>query len=386
MSFRRAALHSLFVLTTACAREEYGFVARLGNDTTSIERIERTGNRIVSDVVEQSPRVIRKHWEATLGDDGRMQRWTMERLILNPAPGEPADIHYDAEFFTDSVRVVQRTGRDTLRYTITNALPVTLPWEAFVYGSYELLFAAAAAQPGDSVPIAQLAPGYGQFQRGVIRKQPDGTLTLVTGGLAGTGVARLDERGRMLSYSGKHTTYKQEVERIGDAPDIDAIADRFAAHERTAPVRSLSVRDTMQATIGNATIVVDYGRPLARGREILGNVVPYNVVWRTGANAATQLSTSARIAIAGIDLAPGKYTLWTLPGPKDATLIINRQTGQWGTRYNARLDVGRAALTTAWRPQAVEQFTIRVEPVTADSGSLVLEWDRFRWSAPVVVP
>ena len=99
------------------------------------------------------------------------------------------------------------------------------------------------------------------------------------------------------------------------------------------------------ATIGAATFTVDYGRPLARGRTLLGDVIPYDRVWRTGANAATQLTTSAPITLAGMQVPAGKYTLWTLPHADGRVeLIVNRQTGQWGTGYGPAHDLGRAPM------------------------------------------
>jgi hypothetical protein len=388
MSKRRTSLVMMLLACalSACAREDYGFVARLGNDTTSIERITRTRNKIVSDLVQQSPQVLRIHWEAELNRDGSLRRWTMQKSFLNHRPDEPADAEYTADFDNGAVHVKQRVGAEARSYDMSDVLPVTAPWEAFAYGLYELLFEAAARQSADSVPIRQYMTGFGNWAGcGLIRKQPDGTMTLVTGGLSGTGVARVDQRGRMLSYSGARTTYKQEVERVEQVPDIDAIAARFAAREKGAPVRSMSTRDTMRADVGAATIMVDYGRPLRRGRDILGNVVPYDVVWRTGANAATQFSTSAHINVAGIDLTPGMYTLWTMPSRNGALLIVNRQTGQWGTSYNSRMDVGRAPLITQVLAQPVDTFTIAIEPTAANAATLVIRWDRFAWNAPVTV-
>ena len=66
------------------------------------------------------------------------------------------------------------------------------------------------------------------------------------------------------------------------------------------------MRDTARATIGSATFAVDYGRPLARGRKLLGDVVPFDYVWRTGANAATQFTTSVPITLAGLAFRPGR--------------------------------------------------------------------------------
>jgi hypothetical protein len=144
------------------------------------------------------------------------------------------------------------------------------------------------------------------------------------------------------------------------------------------------MRDTTRATVGPATITIDYSRPLARGRTILGNVVPYGRIWRTGANAATQLTTNAPISIAGINLAPGTYTLWTLPMQDSVVLIINKETGQWGTGYRPAHDYARARLTLETVPTVTEKFTIGLQARDAHSAALVLEWDRFRWTAPVV--
>ena len=367
----------------ACTKtDEYGYVAQLGNDTTSIEYIKRSPRRVVGEGVEQSPRVIRKRWEAHLDSDGRIRRWSMDKTFATPLPGESEHASYLAEYAGDSVLITERTDSGTRRFVIQDAVAVTVPWEAYTYGLYDQMFAAAVAQSADTVPIKQYLPGYG-FAQGVIRKRSGDTLTFVTGGLAGTGIATIDANRRMLTYSGKHTTYKHEVRRIAEAPDFEDLFNRFAAREKAAPVKSLSVRDTLRATVGAAVISIEYSRPLQRGRKLLGELVPYGVVWRTGANAATHLTTSAPISIAGIDLDAGTYTVWTLPEPDGATLIMNRQTKIWGTRYNPKMDLGRAALVTRTLQQPVETFTFRIEPETERDATLVMEWGTFQWSAPI---
>ncbi len=118
--------------------------------------------------------------------------------------------------------------------------------------------------------------------------------------LAGIGEATFDSSYHMLTYSGARLRiYKVEVQRVADAPDVEAIGERFAAAEKNnGGVVQLSVRDTTRATFGSTTFIIDYGRPLARGRVLLGGVIPYDDIWRTGANAATQFSTSAPITLA----------------------------------------------------------------------------------------
>ena len=150
-------------------------------------------------------------------------------------------------------------------------------------------------------------------------------------------------------------------------------------------MKQLSVRDTMRASIGGASFTVDYGRPLARGRVLLGNVVPYDQVWRTGANAATQFTTSVPITLAGLVLPAGKYTLWTLPRHDGAELIVNRQTGQWGTGYNPAQDLGRAEMASDTLATPVDEFTIAIDSRGAKRGTLTMSWGTFKWTAPIVV-
>lgn len=391
MRYRVTAIGALGVVLAAagCAQrptETYGFVATLGTDTTSVERVTRTGDRIVSDAVGRSPVVVRRRWEATLAPDGTVRHWTMHTHIPNAADGA-TDLYHEAVFNDSTVRLIRRTGSDTTDATYAKSFAVTVPWNAFVYGTYEMLFQAAAGLP-DTSPIGQyFFEGWAEGSLGYarVRRLGGDSIAIRSTGLAGEGVARMDAEGRMQSYSGAGTTYRQEVERITDVPDIDAIAARFASDERTRGVsRSLSTRDTARATIDGVTFTIDYGRPLARGRTLLGGLIPHGQVWRTGANAATQLGVSERVVVGGIPLDSGTYTLWTLPAADSVLLIINRQTGQWGTQYGAAHDIARVPMEIATLTEPVEQFTIRVAAADgADTAQLVMEWGTFRWSVDI---
>jgi hypothetical protein len=108
-------------------------------------------------------------------------------------------------------------------------------------------------------------------------------------------------------------------------------------------------------------------------------------VWRTGANAATQFTTSAPITLAGMALPAGRYTLWTVPRANGAELIVNRQTGQWGTGYDPARDLGRARMASETLTAPVEQFTISIDSAGAKRGRLAMAWGAFRWTAPIEV-
>src|SRR6185503_15232723 len=93
---------------------------------------------------------------------------------------------------------------------------------------------------------------------------------------------------------------------------------------------------TAEVSLKGKTITIDYSRPSMRGRKIMGELVPYDKVWRTGANEATTLTTPVDLNIGGTKVPAGKYTLWTLPSAGTWKLIINKQTGQWGTNYDEK--------------------------------------------------
>jgi hypothetical protein len=147
-----------------------------------------------------------------------------------------------------------------------------------------------------------------------------------------------------------------------------------------APVSPL---DSTAATMASGTVKIVYSRPAMRGRVIFGGLVPFAQVWRTGANAATSLITTSDIEINGVRVPKGSYTLYSLPerGARDSTvgswqLIVNRQTGQWGTEYHAEQDLARIPLRVSTSAEPIPRFRIAVEPAGAGRATLTLAWER----------
>ena len=139
------------------------------------------------------------------------------------------------------------------------------------------------------------------------------------------------------------------------------------------------------ATIGAATITIDYAQPSMRGRKIMGALVPYDKVWRTGANAATTLKTTAALDFGGTLVPAGTYTIYTLPGEKGWKLILNKQTGQWGTQYDQAQDLARVDLTVGATSAPVEQFTIALAGTGGSAGLLTMEWENTKLTVPFTV-
>jgi hypothetical protein len=123
------------------------------------------------------------------------------------------------------------------------------------------------------------------------------------------------------------------------------------------------------------TVTIDYAQPSMRGRKIFGGLVPYDKVWRTGANAATSLKTDVNLTIGGTAVPAGSYTLYTIPGMNSWQLIINKQTGQWGTKYDQGQDLARIPMKVTQRPSGLEIFTISFDKTGGDSAVLKLEWE-----------
>lgn len=134
--------------------------------------------------------------------------------------------------------------------------------------------------------------------------------------------------------------------------------------------------DSASAFIEGADIDIQYGRPSMRGRTIYGGLVPWGRVWRTGANEATHFRTSADLMMAGETIPAGHYTLFTIPEEDGWTLIINGQTGQWGTDYNPSEDVIRLPMSSVDAvDEAVETFTISVGPGGGSDGLISFVWE-----------
>ena len=400
---RLLVVAGLLPLLVACGADRsgqrYGFLALLGVDTISVESVTRRGNTLVSDEVDRFPRVRQRHTSIDLNPDGSIRHLAMDVTTPSEPSGERLR-RVTADVTKDSVHIAKRDSTGTKTIAFATGGTTAMAHLPQMYSLIDLYFAVALRRaeetklaPGDSVRLRQfyIDREFDKFplHEGFVRPLPGRRAELWHDWLAGIGEETYDSTLHMLTYSGMRSTYKVQVHRLADPPDsaaIGAIATRFAALEAsTGGVKQLSVRDSTLASIGSGAFLVDYSRPLVRGRVLLGDVIPYDHVWRTGANAATQFSTSVPITLAGMHLSAGMYTLWTVPRENGADLIVNKQVGQWGTMHDGSADLGMAAMEVQTLSTPVEKFTISIEPADAHHGRLVMEWGSFRWAAPIVV-
>jgi hypothetical protein len=173
---------------------------------------------------------------------------------------------------------------------------------------------------------------------------------------------KVDAEGRILAGQGLRRTTGAE-------------ADAMVASFRDRPLGPLSPGDSVRVTIGGATIAVDYSRPRKRGRVIFGGLVPWDQVWRSGANAATSFSTDADLVIGSATVPAGRYTLFTLPSASGWKLILNSKIGDEALPHDPARDMARVALAVDSLTDVVEAFTIAANP-DGDGGVLIISWDR----------
>lgn len=137
-------------------------------------------------------------------------------------------------------------------------------------------------------------------------------------------------------------------------------------------------------SLDGKAVTINYSAPSMRGRKIMGDLVPYGQVWRTGANAATTLTTATDLMIGDLKVPAGKYTIYTLPAAGAWKLIINKQTGQWGTEYNQKQDLGRVDMQSSPLASAQELMSISFEKTSGAKTELHVKWEKTDESVPVV--
>lgn len=146
----------------------------------------------------------------------------------------------------------------------------------------------------------------------------------------------------------------------------------------------MSPHETVNATVEGAKITIVYGRPYSKDpksgekRKIWGTLVPYGKVWRLGADEATLFTTDKELTVGGNDIEPGTYSLYLVPEEDGAKLIVNKQTGQWGTKYDEKQDLVRIGLKKEPVAKPTDQFTIAV-----DNGLLKFMWEDVQYSTPI---
>jgi hypothetical protein len=387
LSFARLAAAALLA-GAACAPtptadpapqpETGAFVVTLGVDTIALERFTRTAERIAGELVVLTPQVLTRDYMAELRPDGSVSR--LRVTTRSPAAAAALPQVITTEYGPEAATVRTERG-DTVGTAEVPTPDGAFPWLMHGYGLTEQAIRHGLPADGERTAVLpHLFVGGGPQRVTLTRVAPD---SVVIETFIGRSHARLDAEGRIVRLRSPESTQQVEVERV-ETLDLGALTAAAVRRELAGTgLGVLSPRDSVAARLGDATVSVAYGRPSARGRTIFGQVVPWGQVWRTGANAATHLYTDRDLEIGGTLIPAGTYSLFTIPSPASWVLIVNRQTGQWGTAHDPARDVARIPMQRRTLPERVETFTISFEDLANGRGRLVLAWDDTEASVPV---
>ncbi|MEK7403242.1 MAG: DUF2911 domain-containing protein [Gemmatimonadota bacterium] len=356
---------ALVAITAPTARAQGAtIVYRLGKDTAAIEHFSRTATKLTGEMVQRTGGVVfRLQYDFTL-DKGRPTAAVIRRRQADGTafPNQPTE--WRLAFRADSAvrEVVWADSTQRRAFAAPNAFPAPV---TYVYGPMELL-AAMGKGKRDSVPAIGVAGNNVGY---VGLETLDAALRIRSGSGAYPMLLTLDKDGRVQTVDGSFTTNKLLGTRVAGKADIAAIAKTMK------PTGALSPRQTAYAAFQQGPIFISYASPAARGRSVWGGtLIPFDTIWRTGANEATHLATSKTIQLGDMTLAPGLYTLWTQHTRTGTFLIVNKQVGQWGTNYSASSDVGRVAMEVANTPEHIEEFTITIRPLPQGRGAIEMAW------------
>ena len=355
-------------------------LVRLGEDTLGVEQYTRTGSRMQGVLVQRVPFTTVAHYNVELGAGNVPERaeYTLRRGNGTPVVGSTQSL--SVAFGTDSVTfTAHRASGDTTRTAAMHG--AFLPYLNGSYGLLELGLARLRASGRDSMQFDIVPLNFNVRGSTPLPVKIVGSDAARINWFGDPLFARFDSRARLVGLDGSQTTDKVRVDRVS-AVNIDSLGRAWAVRDSIAgPVGQVSTRDTARATIGNAHVWVDYGRPALRGRNVWTNGVLGDTLWRTGANAATQLGTDADIVIGGATIPAGTYSLFTAT-TGGYHLVVNKQHGQWGTEYDRSQDLVRIPLRESTAGDSVERFNIGFEPQAGES-MLTLAWGTKRLSVPV---
>ena len=240
-----------------------------------------------------------------------------------------------------------------------------------------LLAGFAPKRLGDSVMSSHIV--FNSARKFMIKKT--GSKKLVMGSaVMGMFTIFLDKNGNIQSVDGMGTSFNIKGTE-GTYLNIDSVItanlNQQALHPRLAVINQL---DSVKTVINTTNIKIIYSRPSVRNRVIFGEVVPWNRIWRTGADAATKILLSRPLYFNGKELPAGAYSIFTLPTQNGWTLIFNKQADIWGTEHNAAYDILKIPMQMQSLTEPVELLTFAVAPAGNNGGVISVSWDKLKVS------
>ncbi len=356
------------------------FIGRMGEDTVLVETYTMINNHIYGKAFIRVPEDYIGEFSIHFYPDG-----TIREFNINAMDPYNSSIPFKAQSGAFEYRLNMNCINDTCYYynsekgkTAENIFKHPAAGMDFVGGWVPLISlmewqCVRLIQSGKkNLPLKMINHNIGVYDIGV---RLQGNDTVIFGGpfLEYTKI-KVNEAGRVINIDGTGTPWNYLVSHQSPI-NIDKIAERMAG---TKGIGVPSKTETIESSIQNSTVSVSYGRPLKRGRQIFGGVVPYDSVWRTGANSATVIQFEKNISIGKTFIPKGKYSIYTIPNPDEWTLIFSSDLTSWPTDPDRGKEVEKVKVPTLKTKKITELFTIEV--VESKKGGVL----RFAWDDIVV--
>jgi len=358
------------------SQKDKGLVTyRLGTDTTIVQYFEFDNKKFHTTIFTFTGSITKYEGDGELDEAGDLKKVFSKTFILDTSAnwkltGEGTDI-----FNGDStVYTARQNGKELHRAMASKGIVFNVDPVNFYVFPYVGFF--APSKNGDTIFHCHFA--LGECRQLHVTRTGKNELK-VGSNVLGRLKLSVDDRGRMQGFdaTGSSINLVASVERENKNYDeyLDAMAKRRWNEKSFAPK---TFRDTARLVLENKKIEVDYWRPYRRNRQIFGAVVPWDRVWRTGANNATQLRSDDDLEFNGKKLTSGKYSIWTYPTENGWQLIFNKKADTWGTEYDSTANFFKVPMTVEKTAAPVEILTISLLPENNDTARLLIEWEYYK--------
>lgn len=354
----------------------------LGNDTTVIQYFEYSNHQYKTTFLQFTGAITKCEATGILDEKGDIKKVSSVNSRINDKGEWELVSRGENNFTGDSSIYTAANDKGEIVYRrsfpgngiVANGMDIASFYNFAYMGFY------APVKNGDTLFHRQLS--FNGFRKYIVSRKSKNEIRIGSN-LMGYISLMVDDKNYLQKIEGVGSSLniKATVDRVNtDVAILDNIAKRRNANG-TAAVRTL--RDTAVIVLNDGKIEVDYWRPHKRGREIFGNVVPWNRIWRTGANNATQLRISRDIIIGGNKLAAGKYGIWSYPTETKWDLLINKNASNWGTDYDAAADILKLPLKIERSDIPVEVLKISLTKKDNSTATLTIEWDTYKGSIDI---
>jgi hypothetical protein len=363
-----------FMLQAQHKHQDSGYIIyALGKDTSMFAHYQLNGDDFAATFVERINLNVSKV-KGKLSPTGELQY--MEGYKYKPVFGKDLQLLQTYKLYQkgDSTYTEQKSGDKITEQKYAGKTIVS--FYPYVYMP-AILANYVPKKVGDSIVGNHiiLAPA----RKFVVKRISDRKL-MASSQVMGTFTLYLNEKGKLDSIDAIGSSYNVKATTVPYL-NLDSLILQDAKREQqSGTIVNGNKSDSVQVTIGNTSIKINYSRPLMRGRAIFGEVVPWNRIWRTGANRATKINVSHSLDFHGRVLPAGEYSIFTLPSQSEWTMIFSKEANIWGTNYNPAYDVLRVPMQVEQLKEPVELMTIEVVP-TEKGGGINVIWEKFKASA-----